>query len=293
MSNQQPNEALARFTAVLPTLRGEVHRYLARMAGSVVDGEDILQDALLAAATALQDGTQVENIRPWLFRIAHNTALNTFKARQREAAMKDDILHLPPSEQPEKSTTLPEALTPYLSLTPLQRSIVILRDVLGYSAQEVAELTEQSLAAVKSALHRGRNALAEARETPPSKKRTLPPAQMDALRRYADLFNAHDFDALRDMLSAEVRLELVSVDRREGKERVSGYFTNYSKRDDWHMTPGIVEGRPAILARDRNDPDGPPGYFILLTRDGEGIRTIRDFRYARYVMADAVWQALD
>ncbi len=292
MSHPRQNEDLSRFTALLPAVRGELHRYLARMTGSVIDGEDILQDALLSAAIALQDGSKVENMRAWLFRIAHNTALNVFKARRREAAMKDHLLHLPPSEQPETSLTLPEALTPYLSLTPPQRSIVILRDVLGYSAKEVAQLTDQSLSAVKSALHRGRVALTDARKKAARERTPLPEAQVDALRRYADLFNAHDFETLRDMLSEEVRLELVSVDRREGKERVSDYFSNYSKRDDWYMTPGLVEGRPAVLARDRNDPDGPPTYFILLTTDSTGVQAIRDFRYARYAMMNADWEAI-
>ncbi|MEP3279950.1 MAG: sigma-70 family RNA polymerase sigma factor [Stappiaceae bacterium] len=293
MEKPAQNESLARFTDTLPVMRAELHRYLARMTGSVLDGEDVLQDALLAAAIALQEGAEVENMRAWLFRIAHNTALNMFRARKREAAMKDELLHLPPAEQPEAPSTVPEALTPYLALTPLQRSIVILRDVLGYSAKEVAELTDASTSAVKSALHRGRFALSAARAEPQqAKASTLPEAQAEALHRYVDLFNAHDFDALRDMLSAEVRLELVSVDRREGKERVSGYFSNYAKRDDWHMTPGLVEGRPAILARDRDDPHGPPTYFILLNTDTTGVTTIRDFRYARYAMQDAEWEVL-
>ena len=56
------------------------------------------------------------------------------------------------------------------------------------------------------------------------------------------------------------------------------------------MAPGAVEGRPAILAFDRSDPSAPPLYFVLLRFDGDNVTAIRDFRYARYAMADARWE---
>lgn len=85
------------------------------------------------------------------------------------------------------------------ALTPIQRSIVTLRDVLGYSAAETAELTEISIASVKSALHCARAALITARADEAPAQNTLPAAQVNLLIRYAALLNAHDFDALRDM----------------------------------------------------------------------------------------------
>ncbi|MEO0384991.1 MAG: sigma-70 family RNA polymerase sigma factor [Pseudomonadota bacterium] len=292
MQTMEQNEGIAAFTAALPALRGDVHRYLARMTGSVIDGEDILQDTLLAAAGALQKGAEVRNMRAWLFRIAHNTAMNAFRAQKREADMKEHLINMPPMPQPEPTQQLPEALTPYLALTPLQRSVVILRDVLGYSAAEVSNLVDTSVPAVKSALSRGRVALSEAREAATDQTTKLPEPQVQALRRYASLFNAHDFDGLRDMLSAEVRLELVSVEKRTGKAKVSGYYSKYAEQNDWLMVPGHVEGAPAILVADRNDPNGPPAYFILLDLSAKGVSAIRDFRYARYVMPDTSWQRL-
>lgn len=292
MDQKVPEKCLDTLAEALPILRGELHRYLSRMTGSVIEGEDVLQDALLAAIKALQNGTEVQDMRAWLFRISHNTALNLFRSRKREAAMKEHLFHASPTIQPTPDRTIPEALTPYLALNPTQRSIVILRDVLGYSAAEVADLMECSISAVKSALHRGRTALAVARIAAPPNMEPLAEEQEAALRRYAALFNAHDFDALRDMLSAEVRLELVSVDQREGKALVSGYFENYANRTDWHMAPGIVEGCPAILASDRKNPKGRPVYFILLGVGKSGVSHIRDFRYARYAMTDADWTRL-
>ncbi len=289
------NRDLAAFLAARPEVRGQLHRYLARMTGSVIDAEDVLQDAFLAAARALDREVEIEDMRAWLFRIAHNTALNAFRGSKREAAMRDQLGQspaAPPVSAAPQQAEMSDALTPYLALTPIQRSIVIFRDVLGYSAAETADLTKTSVASVKSALHRGRAVLTAARAGETPERAALPAAQVTLLTRYAALFNAHDFDAIRDMLSAEVRLDLVAVERRQGKGPVSGYFSNYAKRTDWRMAPGMVEGRPAILAFDRDEPAGPPVYFVLLSSDEAGVNAIRDFRYARYAMSDADWVVL-
>ena len=66
------------------------------------------------------------------------------------------------------------------------------------------------------------------------------------------------------MIADDVRLELVSRTRLNGKAEVSRYFGNYSKVSDWHLVPGLVEGRPAILVFDPNEPDAAPKYFMLL-----------------------------
>lgn len=285
---------LSVFEAALPSLRPELHRYCARMTGSVIDGEDVLQEALFNASRAIREGAVVDNLRPWLFRIAHNTALNALRSGKKERAMKEEVgREIPVSETMPMRSEVGDTLRPFLALTARQRSTVILRDVLGYSAAEVADLTESSVQSVKSALHRGRSLLRdqghddEVTPTPP-----LSDAERRRLDAYADCFNDHQFDRLRDMLSAEVRLELVGRLRSEGRREVGNYFGNYSDRDDWLMAPGRIEGRPALLSFDRHDPSGPPRYFVLLAFDGEDVLSIRDFRYARYVMADARWERL-
>lgn len=282
---------LAGLEAALPTLRPELHRYCARMTGSVVDGEDVLQEALLNASRAIAGGVVVRELRPWLFRIAHNTALNHFRSQMKEVAMKEKIRQeTPPFDQFPKQSTLTDTLRPFLHLTPKQRSTVILRDVFGYSAAEVADLTESSVQSVKSALHRGRSLL---KEFIPDDIPPLPPlnkAKKDQLALYATYFNNHEFDRLRDMLSEEVRLQLVSKVNLNGKEEVSSYFSNYQNVQDWVMTPGQVEGRPAILVFDPTSSSGPPSYFILVSFDSENVLSIRDFRYARYALKDAQWE---
>ena len=282
--------ALAELTEALPALRPELHRYCSRMTGSVIDGEDVLQETLLSACRALQSGTDVRELRPWLFRIAHNTALNLLRSKGRDRALREAAAReIREPFEVSMPDTVTDSLRSFLRLTPRQRSAVILRDVLGYSASEVADLTGSSVEAVKSTLHRGRVVLAEAND---DNDAPLSPDDHRKLADYAACFNAHEFDRLRDLLAAEVRLELVARERRLGKAEVGDYFGNYSRRDDWLMAPGRVERRPAILAFDRNDPEGDPVYFILLDYDGSEVSAIRDFRYARYAMADAAWERL-
>ncbi len=289
----QIDRTMSEFEAALAHLRPELHRYLARMSGSVIDGEDLVQETLLKASRAISAGIGITNLRSWLFSIAHNTAMNFIRSQKSERAMKHEAAQQMPSidQLPRHGSTVGN-LRPLMALPPKQRSTVILRDVLGYSASEVASLTGMSVDAVKSALHRGRASL-KARDTDaaPAIPSKLSDTECDQLKRYAERFNAHDFDAVRDMLAEEVHLELVSVEERRG-ETVGLYFTNYSERDDWLMAPGVIEGRPGILAFDRNDTSGPPNYFILLDfRDGQ-LLDIRDFRYARYVMDDAEWERI-
>jgi RNA polymerase sigma-70 factor (ECF subfamily) len=113
------------------------------------------------------------------------------------------------------------------------------------------------------------------------------PALSDAdrarLSAYVASFNARDFDAIRAMIADDVRLELVSRTRLNGKAEVSRYFGNYSLVSDWHLVAGSVEGRPAILVFDPNRPDGKPKYFVLLGWTADKVATIRDFRHAPYV----------
>ena len=282
----------AMFEEALPGLRPDLHRYCSRMTGSVIEGEDVLQNALMKAFEALTRSDRVDNLRAWLFRIAHNTALDALRARKRETAMIDH--DTPPEDtrapMPERSEVT-DRLRPFLALSPGQRSSVILRDVFGYSTAEVAGMTNGTIASVKAALHRGRAALKQASETETEfPAAPLSESQTTQLTLYARLFNERNFDQLRDMLSAEVRLDLVSRTRLNGKQEVGTYFGNYDKVSDWLMMPGRVEGRAALLAFDPDDTAAGPIYFVLLDFENAGLAAIQDFRYARYAMADAEWE---
>jgi RNA polymerase sigma-70 factor, ECF subfamily len=180
------------------------------------------------------------------------------------------------------------ALRTFMRLPVAQRACVILADVLGCSLQEVCDVMEYSLPAVKAALNRGRTRLRELAEEPDDTPRPqLSETDRARLSAYVAHFNARDFDAIRAMIADDVRLELVNKARLSGKAEVSRYFGNYAKVDDWHLVPGLVEGRPAILVFDPSEPGAPPKYFMLVDWSAEKVATIRDFRHAAYAIEGA------
>ncbi len=107
------------------------------------------------------------------------------------------------------------------------------------------------------------------------------------LAAYVARFNARDFDALRDLLADEVKVEVVNHTRLNGRSQVGRYFGNYGRANDWRLVPGLVERRPAVLVHHPDDPGGAPLYFILLDWAGQRLLHVRDFRYARYVLDGA------
>jgi RNA polymerase sigma-70 factor, ECF subfamily len=272
---------------LLAALRPKLHRYCARMVGSVIDGEDVLQDALIKAVEARPLAGRIDNPEGWLFRIVHNTALDFLRRRSRQEAhlsaeeveMIADELDAIASRQIAAAS-----LRTFMRLPVAQRASVILMDVLGCSLQEICEIMDYSLPAAKAALHRGRTQLRElANEADDAPPPALSAADQARLTSYVASFNARDFDAIRAMIADDVRLDLVNKTRMRGKAEVSRYFGNYSKASDWHLVPGSVEGHPAILVFDPNETDGPPKYFMLLGWSADKVATIRDFRHAPYV----------
>ena len=180
------------------------------------------------------------------------------------------------------------SLRTFMRLPVAQRSSVILMDVLGCSLREVCDVMDFSLPAVKAALHRGRARLRELADEPDDRPRPkLSEADRDRLDAYVTHFNARDFDAIRAMIADDVRLDLVNKTRMTGKAEVSRYFGNYSKVADWHLVPGLVEGHPAILVFDPDQPGSGPKYFMLLQWSADKVAAIRDFRHAAYVIDGA------
>jgi RNA polymerase sigma-70 factor (ECF subfamily) len=290
--NVVPNApAAADFDRLLAGLRPKLHRYCARMVGSVIDGEDVVQDALIKAVQSFSAGAPIGNPEGWLFRIAHNTALDFLRRRNRQEAFRSgqevDMI-ADPADSVGNRQAAAASLRTFMRLPVAQRSSVILMDVLGCSLQEICAVMDFSLPAVKAALHRGRTRLSELAGEPEDVPRpVLSAADRARLGAYVDRFNARDFDAIRDMIADDVRLDLVNKTRINGKAEVSRYFGNYSKVHDWRLEPGLVEGRPAILVFEPDSASPNPKYFMLLQWAGDKVAAIRDFRHASYATEGA------
>jgi len=274
-------DAREQFLAMVDGVRPELHRYCARLTGSIIDGEDIVQETLAKAFYALSLAPEMPPLRPWLFRIAHNAALDFLKSHARRLTdpveTLDDVGE--PDQRPDPAVVR-AALARFSTLPLLQRSAVILKDVLGHSLEEAAETMGTTVMAVKAALVRGRRGLREAeRDEMPISRETR--ADLD---RYTRLFNARDWAGLRALIGDECRLDVVSKSQRRGGRQIGGYFERYAKED---VRLGVVrlEGRLACAAYVGGASE--PAYFILLEFEGGQLRLIRDFRYVKYITADA------
>ncbi|MEO7223908.1 MAG: sigma-70 family RNA polymerase sigma factor, partial [Devosia sp.] len=239
------NEELER---LLFGIRPRLHRFCARMLGSAIDGEDVAQDAVLKALEAFPRQSGILNIEAWLFRIARNTALDFLRRRSREhlVSVEDDADFADPFMDTERGLQAAASLRQFMRLAPAQRASVILMDVIGYSLEEVAEILETTVPAVKASLHRGRERLQRFAEEPAAVPlAVLPESERQRLLRYVERFNARDFDALRMLLAEDVRLD-VKGERLHGRA-VREYFFRYAEVFDIRLAPAIIEGQPVAL----------------------------------------------
>ena len=290
----QGSAAASGIDALLVAMRPKLHRYCARMVGSVIDGEDVLQDALIKAVESFPSAAPLGNPEGWLFRIAHNTALDFLRRRTRQEGLRsgEELDMIADPADPVASRQIAGAsLRTFMRLPVAQRSSVILMDVLGCSLQELCDVMDFSLPAVKAALHRGRARLRELAAEPDDMPHpALSAAERDRLGAYVARFNARDFDAVRAMIADDVRLDLVNKTRMNGKAEVSRYFGNYAGIADWQLVPGLVDGQPAILVFDPGEPGAAPKYFMLLQWSADQVAAIRDFRHVPYIVDGAEFQ---
>ena len=275
----------------LREVRPRLHRYCARMTGSAVDGEDVLQDTLIKAVQARADGVKVDNLEGWLLRIAHNTSLDFLRRRSRHKIVPlfDDMEDAP----------LPEAdivavgFQTFLQLPELQRCAVILKDVLGHSIEEIVDIADCTPAAAKSALQRARVALRQLAQRPEDMRLPLmSDANQQKMASFVRFFQGGDFDAIRAMLADDVKLELVNRLKLEGREGIGRYFTRYAQETRWRFALGAIEGRPAMLVFDSVGPMEKPVHFVILDWRGDEIGAIRDFLFAPYVLETVDWVRL-
>ena len=286
-----PRDDWMEFVELASELRPELHRYCARLLGSVIDGEDVVQDTLIKAYMSLRDLNEIPVLRPWLFRIAHNGAIDLLRSRRlrmseplEEALDIVDLNNIDPLEKLMSDESLKLSLSHFIELPIAQRSVVILKDVLGESLADIAALLDTSVDSVKSYLARGRVQLRQNNNFAvlnTKQKFTSP-----AVARYVELFNQRNWDALRALLSADVKLKQSSHPLRVGAEDVGMFFTIYAKSDSVRLVPAWLDNREVIAVFSEKSHTKPSHIMWLEWCDGH-ISYIHDYRYVDYLLKDA------
>ena len=285
---QTPRQA--QFLALAEKLRPELHRYCARLMGSVIDGEDVVQDTFVRAFVALDKPEESAPMRAWLFRIAHNRALDLLRSRATrqaepiEAAQEVADTEIPdPVEMMMRREAVETAVSRFAELPTMQRSVVILKDVLDQSLEEIAALLDLTVNAVKAHLARGRARLKTINAQTPVKSALRQPSP--AVARYVDLFNRRDWERLRSMLADDVRLIQSTYPPRAGAADVGTFFGIYSRSAPVRLAPAWLDGREVIAVYE--DAAAKPSYMMWLEWTDGRISFIRDYKYVRYVIDDA------
>jgi RNA polymerase sigma-70 factor, ECF subfamily len=290
-----PTARQAQLLALAEELRQELHRYCARLMGSVIEGEDVVQDTFARAFVALDELQEVPPLRAWLFRIAHNRALDLLRSRAIRAAEPIEAAHeVADPESPDpvevlmRREAVETAVSRFVELPTVQRSVVILKDVLDQSLEEIAAMLELTVNAVKAHLARGRARLkainAQANAQVPAQPAPRPPSP--AVARYVALFNRSDWDGLRAMLADDVRLIQSSYPLRAGAADVGLFFGIYSRSAPVRLAPAWLDGREVIAVYEHPQAVKPSYLMWLEWADGR-ISFIRDYKYVRYVIDDA------
>lgn len=280
----------ARYRAFLETvtqLRPSLHRYCSRMTGSVMDGEDVVQEALFEAYRKLDKFDDTRPLKPWLFRIAHNRCIDFFRKRgvrveAETAAMVSEAVE--PAYLPVLG--LGRAVEHLVSnLPPKERACVLLKDVFDYSLEEIAELVDSTVGGVKAALNRGRAKLVDA-PAPSKPSRTVDPELEKVMKLYVDRFNRQDWDGVRELISADARLTV--ADRFVGKMADTRYFWNYEHLSmSWRLALGEVDGEPVIIILQRGTDTWTPYSAIRMNVTSGHVDRIIDYVHCPWLISIA------
>ncbi len=262
----------------------EVHCY--RMLGSPQDAEDMVQETLVRAWRSLGRFDRRSSVHTWLYRIATNACLDELRRRPRRAQpvapFPDALVEqaASPVHEPAARYALREGMELALMqaiqhLPGRQRAVLILRDVLGWTAPEVAALLETSTAAVNSALQRAR---ATIDRLLPEPGRGAPAAAADRalLARYVDAWEHDDVDGLVSLLREDAVLRMPPQPAVRGAGAIVAFFRTTATNGDLReiaIAPTSANGRPAVIMH-RRVADGSlhPHGILVLEADGDAIR---------------------
>ena len=260
------------------------HAY--RMLGAYHEAEDVVQDTYVRALRGWETFEWRSSLRTWLYRIATNVCLNMIEGRGRRAlssGLGPDDLDLPLEPFPTDPADLVIAresvrlafVAGLQHLTPQQRAVLLLREVLTFSAAETGEALGMSVPAVKSTLQRARARLAEAAPARDDVLDAASPRARALLAGYMAAWEASDADAFRDVLRADAAIEPIgSPTSYAGREACLAFATPaMGAPGEWRMVATEANGQPAAVAWFRGEPFG----VAVLTVAEEGIVAITLF----------------
>ncbi len=261
----------------------EVHCY--RMLGSAHEAEDLTQETLLRAWRALDRFEPRAQVQTWLYRIATNACLDELERRPRRPEPVDPF---PDARLDERSAPTYDPAARYAiregmelgllraiqELPGRQRAVLIFRDVLGWTAPEVAELLESTVTSVNSALQRARATIDHQLPRPPSMPAFAGPDERELLGRYVDAFERDDVDGLVALLREDATLRMPPQPSVIGAAQIVHFFREVAgggHLSNFVLTPIRANGRPAMAIYHRTEDHGlvPHGITVLEIEGGE------------------------
>lgn len=311
----------AAFRQLAERHRRELQLHCYRMLGSIHDGEDAVQETLLRAWRGLGEFEGRSSLRNWLYKIATNICLNGLAARQRTARLLPQNTGPPAQSLPQEPATEIAWLDPYpdeslddvdavapgpearyemheavqlafvaavQQLPPLQRTVLLLRDVLGWSAAEAAQLLDTSVASITSAVQRARTTM-EMHYGSMERPTQRPDVQEQALLdRYVEAWENADLEGFVALLREDAVLSMPPY--REwfsGREAIRDFFAwswkRYGGRDAFRLIRTTANRQPAFALYSRNRSTGDylaHSIQVLTLRQG-GIAVLTNFKNAR------------